>query len=120
MNNDKRNLILKARGVNLRNGVYKPHTVNVNKSHNELIDTVFAVDPSTGFPSSDLSVMNNPNTSASIKQAIEHLQSPLNRSYLGLDDDDVVIDTVQGVNESDIDYAERMNKYVEETKKKLK
>lgn len=116
----RKNLVLAARGIGLQNGAIPEHQKSEPLEKNELQRIVFKPHEKYGFPTSDIEVMENPKTSPVVREAIRHANRAQTPSNIGCDNDDVVIDTVQGVNESDIDYKDRMNDYVEESKIRLK
>lgn len=80
--------------------------------NDEFTSLIFAPDPVTGIPRSDLAVIMSKDTAPEIAQYIQsHFQSPLPSSP-GVDDPDVAIDGIKRPGESIDQYAERLRQIV--------
>lgn len=73
-----------------------------------LLRTIFAPDPVTGFPSSDLAIMLSKDSAPEVAQYVRDvLQRPLHTSS-GIDDPDFALEATRGSNEDFLTYAERL------------
>lgn len=108
MTQEQKDDLLKVRGSAIFNATRKPFESDVNIQQSELLNIVYAVNPKTGFPSSDLEVQENPNTPIAVRSALEKYNRPINtRSPSSLDDDEV-LDGMQYLHETDDEYSNRM------------
>lgn len=93
--------------------LYKPIPRNVVESqpdpNNELLGIIFAPDPVTGVPRSDIACMLSRDTSPQVSQFIrDTLMSPRPSNGVHVDDADLALEGMKRRTESIDEYAERL------------
>lgn len=89
-----------------------------NVEQDSLISFIFAPDPSTGVPRSDLAFSMSKDTSPEVSQFIrDTLQRPI-ESGERTDDPDLALDTIKSRSESLSQYADRLREIVTKDKDK--
>lgn len=115
---DKKNAVLKVCGIKLLNVEPAPLYNDAVSKKTELDSILFQMHPKWGFPVSDSELMNDSSVSQTIRNAIEQRNIPRSVSSNGIDDDDVVLDTMIRDCESPIEYYDRMKPYTDELENK--
>lgn len=87
----------------------RPQVDYVPNSDNEILSLIFAPDPVTGVPRSDLAVLMSKDTAPQVSQFIrDNLLSPRSVSFVSVDDPDLALQGIKSRNESLVDYADRL------------
>lgn len=71
-----------------------------------------------GWPSNDIQFKENTSNSE-VRQALERRQMPLPSNSNGVEDDDIALDLVMSQDESLVDYADRLQPYIDKAKDTL-
>lgn len=90
-------------------------------SQDDVLSTIFAPDPSTGFPRSDLHLVLSKDSAPEVSQYVrDTLMRPLSSSSSVVDDADVAIESVRLRNEDIITYGNRLREIVSRSSKSEK
>lgn len=86
--------------------VHTPSKVDIQINHDHIVDVIFAPDPFTGYPSSDLGLLMSEKTKPEIQDYIKnYLCKPVQLPH-GAPDPDIALDTLQSKDLSGRRYEE--------------
>lgn len=114
-----KNEILKAKGSKYLNSEtilvvnYEP----VTRKDSPLDKLVYSKNQ-FGWPSNDIQFKENTSNSE-VRQALERRQMPIPSKSNGVDDDDIALDMVMSQDETIVDYADRLQPYIDKAKDAL-
>lgn len=112
--------VIKSRGLNLVN---EKRVIELPTTEIEMTDlerVIYAPNPETGFPDSDLALQMDESIRPEIRNALIARNAKIENLALSHDNDDVVLDTIRRGDESDLSYSERMQQYVDDFRNALK
>lgn len=105
---DRKNKLLKLKGIDLEAVNHIEHYNICSSPSDPLITEIYKVNPSTGLPDNDLRMLNNPNVSVTLRNAIGNMQKKIDPTAPSSFDGDVILDANQNVNESNEEYLNRI------------
>lgn len=116
-----KNSILKLKGSQYFNEENPSNSRFDDIQRSELEKVVFAKNPLTGFPDSDVAIMSDSRVSPTLRQAIQNMNHVIQPNAPSSFDDDVLLDSVQQPFESNESYYDRLqqerNDYINSSKK---
>lgn len=71
-----------------------------------------------GWPSNDIQ-FKEITTNSEVRNALERRQMPINSPSIGVEDDDIALDMVMRQDESIVDYADRLQPFIDKAKDSL-
>lgn len=109
-----KNSLLQSMGSEYFNEDVPSHALFDNVQRSELEKTIYAINPLTGFPDSDIGIMNNSTISPTLRQAIQNINHSVEPTAPSSFDDDALLDSVQQPFESKFSYYDRLKQESDE------